>query len=265
MAAAPPSLVAAARIAQGAYRMPALGLAVIAAALAGFSRGYAAIGAAMIYIPLVTLAYDARTAVVTIFLVDLIPALPLIWKAAPRCDRRALAWMALGAVALTPIGVALLLIADATQMELVIGLMLMAAASSMLLRQNLRLRAAPLMSIGAGAVSGLAGGVCGIFGPPAMIYLLGRRVDARDARADTNVFLSGQGILLGLTYLLYGMYTRRDLELSLLLMPVYGLAMWYGATMFARTSEAAYRRAILALVWAMAAFFIARSVVAIAA
>src|SRR5262249_33762331 len=125
--------------------------------------------------------------------------------------------------------------------------------------------APPIRTTGAGALSGLAGGLCGIFGPPAMIYLLGCRADARDARADTNVFLSGQGILLGLTYLLYGMYTRRDLELSLLLMPVYGLAMWYGATTFARTSEAAYRRAILALVWAMAAFFIARSVLAIAA
>jgi len=243
--------------------MPALCLAVAAAALAGFSRGYAAIGAAMIYIPLVTLAYDAKTAVVTIFLVDLIPALPLIWKAAPRSDKRVLSWMAVGAVALTPIGVALLLIADATQMELVIGLMLIAAASCMPLNRNVRLSAAPLMSIGAGAVSGLAGGVCGIFGPPAMIYLLGRSTDSRDARADTNVFLTGQGIILGITYLTYGMYTRWDLELSLLLMLVYGLAMWYGATIFSRTSESTYRRAILALAWAMAAFFIARSAMAL--
>jgi hypothetical protein len=41
----------------------------------------------MIYIPLFTLAYDAKMAVVTIFLVDTVPSLSLIWNAAPRCDK----------------------------------------------------------------------------------------------------------------------------------------------------------------------------------
>src|SRR5581483_3333319 len=54
--------------------MPPLAIALFAAALAGFSRGYAAFGTAMIYVPLVTLAYDTKTAVVTLFLIDLIPA-----------------------------------------------------------------------------------------------------------------------------------------------------------------------------------------------
>src|SRR5450432_3787930 len=138
----------------GQDHLSALSLAIVAAGLAGFSRGFAAFGAAMIYIPLVALAYDVKTAVVTIFLVDIVPSLPLIWQAAPRCDKGTMAWMAAGAVALSPVGVALLLVADPMQSQLVMGLILIAAASYMLLKPDFRISAAPIMSIGAGAVSG---------------------------------------------------------------------------------------------------------------
>ena len=244
--------------------MLALSVTIAAAALAGFSRGYAAFGAAMIYVPPVALAYDARTAVVTLFLVDLVPSVPLIWRAAPQCDKSTILWMSVGALALTPVGVALLLVADATQIELVMGVILMAAASYMLRQRSFRMSGAPLMSVGAGAVSGLAGGLCGIFGPPALIYLLGRSADARRSRADTMVYLTGQSLILGLTYLIYGMYTLWSLELSLLLLPVYGFFAWVGANCFSHTSEAAYRRAILALLLAVSAFLVAKAALALA-
>jgi uncharacterized protein len=243
--------------------MLALSLVIVAAGLAGFSRGFAAFGAAMIYVPLVTLAYDAKTAVVTIFLVDIVPSLPLIWKAAPQCDKRTILWMTVGAIALTPIGVALLLVADQMQTQLLMGLMLMAAASYMLFKRNFRMSPAPIVSVGAGAISGFSGGICGIFGPPAMIYLVGRSVDARRSRADSVVYLTGQSVLLGITYLIYGMYTRWYLDLALMLMPIYGLCMWWGSRKFSRTSEASYRRAILGLLWAISALLIMRSIFAL--
>jgi uncharacterized membrane protein YfcA len=149
------------------------------------------------------------------------------------------------------------------QTQLVMGLILIAAASYLLFKPNFRMNAAPIMSIGAGAISGLAGGICGIFGPPAMIYLLGRSADARSSRADTIVYLTGQSIILGITYLIYGMYTRWYLELSLMLMPVYGLCLWYGANRFSHTSEASYRRAILGLLWVISAFLVLRSIFAL--
>ena len=239
--------------------MSALGLAFVAAALAGFSRGFAAFGAAMIYIPLVTLAYDAKTAVVTLLLVDLPTSLPLIWKAAPRSDRHALGWMALGAIGLTPIGVTLLVVADQKQIQLAMGAILMAAAFWLLLNRRFRLSQTPAMSIVAGAISGLAGGLCGIFGPPAMIYLIGRSADSRSSRADMMVFLTGESIVLGITYLAYGMYSRALLELSAMLMPVYGLCIWLGARSFYRTGEAAYRRAVLGMLIAISALLILKS------
>lgn len=245
--------------------MPALAIALLAAALAGFSRGFAAFGTAMIYVPLLTLAYDARTAVVTLFLVDIVPGVPMLIKAAPDCDRRSMAWMALGAAALSPVGVALLVIADAARSQLALGLVLVAAVSLMAFRPGLRLRSTPLNGITAGAVSGFAGGLCGIFGPPAMIYLIGRGVDARRTRADTIVFLTGESYLLGATYLVYGLYSWWYLELALLLLPVYGLATWWGAHSFRGVGEATYRRVLLALLGLVSALLVVRAGLALAA
>jgi uncharacterized membrane protein YfcA len=243
----------------GQDHMTALSCALVAAALAGFSRGFAAFGAAMIYVPLVTLAYDAKTAVVTLFLVDLVPSLPLVWTAAPRCDTRTIMWMAVGAVALSPIGVALLLIADPAQSQLIMGVVLLAAVTYMIFKRGFRIGATPLKSIAAGAASGLAGGLCGLFGPPAMIYLLARDSDARRSRADTIVYLTGESIVLGLTYLICGMYTRWYLELAVLLMPVYGLSLWYGANRFSRIGDVLYRRIVLGLLCAVSALLVGKA------
>lgn len=241
--------------------MSALVLALIAAAVAGFSRGFAAFGTAMIYVPLVTLAYDAKTAVVTLFLVDLIPAAPLVWKAVPHCDRPTILWMTIGALLLSPLGVAVLLVADPMQSQLILGVILLAAVSMMAFRPGLRFVASRINAVLAGAASGFAGGLCGIFGPPAMIYLLGRGADAQRTRADTIVFLTGESLVLGLTYLGYGLYTWRNIELALMLMPVYALALWLGARSFSQTGEAVYRKLVLGLLWAISAILVVQAMV----
>lgn len=237
--------------------------ALMAAAVAGFSRGFAAFGTAMIYVPLVTLAYDAQTAVVTLFLIDLLPSLPLVWKALPQSDRRTMFWMAIGAIALTPLGVMVLLVVNQSLAQLLVGLFLLLATSNMLFRKAFRLGAGPAWSVGAGAVSGFAGGVCGIFGPPAMIYLLGRNMDARTTRADAIVFLTGESLILGATYIAYGMVTAPRFHLSLLLVPIYAICIWLGAKGFAHTSEASYRQIVLWLLLVVAVLITAKAAFAL--
>jgi uncharacterized membrane protein YfcA len=229
--------------------MPPLLLALLAAAIAGFSRGYAAFGTAMIFIPLITIAYDTRTAVVTLFLIDLLPAVPLLWRAVRHCDRSAMLWMGIGALAASPVGVAILLVVDSVDSQFILGVVLLAAVSTMILRPGLHFHTTRLNGVLAGAASGFAGGICGICGPPAMIYLLGRNAEAQRIRADAIVFLTIESLVLGATYLGYGIYTRWDIELSLLLLPAYGLATWCGARMFSHTGEAVYRRLMLYVLW----------------
>ncbi|MCB8879572.1 sulfite exporter TauE/SafE family protein [Acidisoma cellulosilytica] len=236
----------------------------LAAAVAGFSRGFAAFGTAMIYVPLVTLAYDAKTAVVTLFLVDLLPSVPLVRTAARDCEwRPTILCMALGAAALSPVGVILLLMVPARDVMAILGLVLIAATSYLLLGPRLHLAGGAGQSLIAGAVSGLAGGICGIFGPPAMIYLLGRQSDAATTRANAVIFLTGESLLLGATYLLYGMVTRRMLVLAVVLMPLYGACLWLGAHSFAGVSDVLYRRLVLGLLWLVAAAILIHALLAL--
>ncbi|AYD00376.1 sulfite exporter TauE/SafE family protein [Neorhizobium sp. NCHU2750] len=239
-------------------------ICVLAAAAAGFSRGFAAFGTAMIFVPLIALVYDAQTAVVTLFLIDLLPSLPLVWKAAPQCDRRTILWMSVGAMALSPLGVMVLLIVDQSLAQLIVGLFLLLTTGHMLLSTAFRLGTGPARSVAAGAVSGFAGGVCGIFGPPAMIYLLGRNMDARTTRADAIVFLTGESLILGATYIGYGMVTAPRLQLSLMLVPIYTGCIWLGAKGFAHTGEATYRRIILWLLLAVSLLITTKAVLALA-
>jgi uncharacterized protein len=143
--------------------------------------------------------------------------------------------------------------------QLVLGIVLFAAASLMILRPGLHFHATRLNGILAGAASGFAGGICGIYGPPAMIYLLGRKAEAHRIRADAIVFLTVESLVLGATYLGYGIYTRWDLELSLLLLPAYGLATWCGARMFSHTGETVYRCLMLFVLWSISVLLVGRA------
>lgn len=92
-----------------------------------------------------------------------------------------------------------------------------------------------------------------------MIHLVGRKADAQRIRADAIIFLTLESLVLGATYLGYGIHRRWDLELSLLLLPAYGLATWCGARMFSHAREEVYRRVLLALLWTISALLAGRA------
>lgn len=241
--------------------MGALLFAIFAAALAGFSRGFAAFGTAMVFVPLVTVAYDAETAVVTLFLVDLLPSIPLVWRAVARCDRGTVLFMSLGAIAGSPIGVMVLVAIDQASARIIVGSLLLAATSYMLLGKELRVSGGRLQSVAAGIAAGFAGGVCGIFGPLAILYLVGRSVDARTTRADAIVFVTGESLILGMTYAAYGLITFPRVQLALVLLPAYAAFIWLGAKGFSGIGETAYRRAILGLLCGVSALIIGQTVI----
>ena len=105
-------------------------------------------------------------------------------------------------------------------------LLLLLIVSHMLLQQQFRVASSPRNSLLAGSAAGFAGGLCGMLGPPAVAYLLGRHNGADKTRSDIIVFVTGASLMLGVTYLIYGMYSASHLKLSALLMPIGILLVW---------------------------------------
>ena len=215
----------------------------------------------MVFVPLVTVAYDAETAVVTLFLIDLLPSVPLVWRAVGRCDRETVLLMSLGAIAGSPVGVMVLVAIDQTTARIIVGSLLLAATAYLLLGRKFQVSGGLLQSVGAGVAAGFAGGVCGIFGLLAILYLIGRSMDARATRADAIVFVTGESLILGTTYAFYGLITLPRLQLALVLMPIYAAFIWLGARGFSGVGEAAYRRAILGLLCGGSALIIGQTVI----
>jgi uncharacterized membrane protein YfcA len=222
-------------------------LLIFAAGLAGFSKGFAAFGTALVYIPMVTLAYDVRTAVVTLFLVDLLPSVPVVYAAADKADKRVIFFMGLGALIGSPVGIAALSYAEPAALRKCVGALILLAAVYFLLKPSFRVPNRPLFAAVSGTISGVLGGAAGLYGPPALIYLLSIGLDAARTRASMFLFLAVQSCILGAIYLFTGMMRIEDVYIAGIALPSYAIGLWVGAHGFRGVDDTFFKRTLLAL------------------
>ena len=98
---------------------------VVGALASGVARGFSGFGAALIFIPLASVALGPRMAAPLLLLIDFLPMIALVPGAWRLADRREVAWLSLGVVAGLPFGVWLLAQADALTLRwLVAGVIL---------------------------------------------------------------------------------------------------------------------------------------------
>ena len=205
----------------------------------------------MIYIPLVAIAYDPVVAVVTLFLVDILPSLPIIYRSFRRFDYALVAPMALGAALLSPLGILVLLITDKEIMQLAIGILMLILTLRMLLDYQPPFTASKRNSIIFGGVSGALGGAVGLYGPPAILYLLSASSNAKQTRKNVFVFLTIESVFLGVYYLFYDMYTAQHFHITACLLPFYAFTIWFGARKFVTINENLYKKILLCLLIAV--------------
>lgn len=215
---------------------------IIAALLAGLVRGFSGFGAAMVFVPLATLCVDPATALVLLFLTDLVAAVPLVLPALRRCDWREVAPLALGASLMTPIGVWLLLTLPQEPLRWAICLTILAAVLLMASGWRYEGKVGRAASVGVGGLSGLLGGVAGLYGPPVILLWLGGGRNALSVRTNIVAFFAALTLIAGTTYAANGLLSWPLVWQSLWLVPVYGLPIWLGSRAFRRSSDALFRR-----------------------
>ena len=222
---------------------------LMGAALAGgLARGFSGFGAALIFVPLASVALGPRAAAPLMLLLDLLAIIlltPAAWKLA---DRPQVGALALGALAGTPLGVAILLRADPLALRWGVAAAILALLG--LLVSGWRFHGRPTLpaTLGVGLAGGVLGGVAMVSGPPVMAYLLGQPGDARSVRASFTLFLAAGGILAGITFAATGLLTWALLPPFLVALPAYGLGTWIGSRMFGLASERSFRRACYAMI-----------------
>lgn len=226
--------------------------AAVVAVLAGVVRGFSGFGSALIYVPLIAAIYEPRIATVSFVLMDYICVAPYAARSFPRARWREVLPAFIAALLTVPLGTMAQNSLDPVILRW--GMAVFVLTFVVLLAAGWRYPWKPstAAAVGAGALSGFAGGAAQISGPPIILYWLGSPSGAGDVRANLLVFLIMLGMVLLINYMWHGLMTATPIALAVLLWPVYILALAVGARWFKGTSDANYRRVAYLIVAAAA-------------
>jgi uncharacterized protein len=222
------------------------------AVLAGIVRGFSGFGSALIYVPLVASIYEPRFATVSLILIDQICVAPYAIGAFRHCKWREILPAYVAAALTVPLGTYVQRHSDPVILRwgMAIFVFTFVAIFATGWRYHWRPNAAAAM--GAGALSGFAGGATQMSGPPVILYWLGSPSGAAIVRANLLAYLLLLGITLLFSYYIHAMLTAVPIALAVMLWPLYSLSLWAGARWFRGSSDALYRKIAYLIVAASA-------------
>jgi uncharacterized membrane protein YfcA len=224
-------------------------IAICAIALvSGTARGFSGFGSALIFMPLASSIAAPRLVAALLLVIDFIGSAPLAPGAWRQADRKATAVMVAGALVGVPIGTYLLSRLDPVTTRWIISGFVGALLLLLLSGWRYRGKEYTTLSIGIGGLAGFCSGLAQTGGPPIVGYWLGRPISPVVARANIVLFFAASDFFSLVSYAAAGLITADSIWFSLLVGPIYGIGVWFGAQLFGRASEALFRAICYALI-----------------
>ena len=234
-------------------------LAFLAGSIVVSATGF---GLAMVASPLLLLALEPATAVVTMNTVVLGVFAVVIFRNRAHLPIREMAPVTAAGLLGVPGGLYVLVHADAGLLRIAISLLvlLLAALAAFTTRGPL---AYPRMSgLPLGFVVGSLLTATGIGGPLLALYLLGRGWESHRLRASLALFFISVGVTGVVGYAAAGMYTAERLKLVLIVAAPALVGVGLGFILVRWMSEAVFRRAALLVIVAGSLMVLARELAA---
>ena len=222
-------------------------VAILAVFVAGVLRGFSGFGVGMVLVPILSLLYSPMVAVITVVLLEIIPSIQLVPGSIAHCDWRSVMPMAISGIITVPIGSFLLVSTDANTMRICIALLVILCV--VILATGWRFEGgrtlkAPTLT---GMASGLISGAASLGGLPVILFYLSGGHSSQVARASIVVFLFITTMISLLTYSLHGIISADILLRTIMLVPIFILAIWVGGKLFGKVSESLFRAVTLTL------------------
>jgi uncharacterized membrane protein YfcA len=209
--------------------------------VSGTARGFSGFGSALIFMPLASSMASPRLVAALLLIIDFVAAAPLVPNAWKHADRKATAVMVLGALFGVPLGAYFLSRLDPVTTRWIISGFVFALLLLLVSGWRYRGKDHPAVTVGIGGLSGFCSGLAQTGGPPIVGYWLGRPIASAIARANILLFFAASDFFSAVSYSLTGLVTSDAVLFSLLIGPVYGIGVWFGASLFGRASEALFR------------------------
>jgi uncharacterized protein len=215
--------------------------------VSGTARGFSGFGSALIFMPLAS-SLAAPRLVAALLVIDVVAAAPLLPNAWKHADRKATAVMVSGALVGVPLGTYFLTRLEPVTTRWIISGFVFALLLLLLSGWRYRGKDHPAISVGIGGLAGFCSGLAQTAGPPIVGYWLGRPIASAISRANILLFFGASDFFSLVSYALSGLITADAIGFSLLIGPVYGVGVWFGARLFGRASERLFRSLCYALI-----------------
>jgi uncharacterized protein len=218
----------------------ALAICVIAF-VSGTARGFSGFGSALIFMPLASSLAAPRLTAALLLVIDFVAAAPLVPNAWKQADRKATAIMVAGAFVGVPVGTWFLSRLDPVTTRWIISGFVTALLALLISGWRYRGEDHAVISIGVGGLSGFCSGLAQTGGPPIVGYWLGRPIASNIARANILLFFGASDFFSLVSYAVTGLITLESIRFSLLVGPIYGIGVAFGASLFGRASDKLFR------------------------
>lgn len=223
------------------FSLPVLAALVGLALIAGLVRGFSGFGAAMIYVPGASLLIGPQLAVVALWVMDSLPALPIVLPALKKADWRAVLPVALGFATTVWLGVWWLTHGDPTTLRWAISAFIFTAVAVLWSGFRLGKKRSTALSLAVGMASGISGGAA-LSGPPVLVYWLAGDDPAWRMRANVIVLFFLTTLVSGFAFLSGGLFSAPAFKTALICVPSYLVGLVTGQHLFGLASEATFRR-----------------------
>ena len=215
--------------------------------VAGFMRGFVGFGASMIMVLVLSHVISPAAAVAVASLSGVPVMVQLLPAAVRRSERSFVLPFACSSFVAAPLGTWVLVTVDGEVMKIAIATAVLVMVALMYRGWHLSRSPGPGVLVGMGAFSGVIQGGGGVVGPPAVVVALARAGDAERQRANVIGVVAALNLCAIPPLAWHGLYTREVVLISLVLVPVYLAASWFGIRFFASGGHRYYRDAALAL------------------
>jgi len=219
--------------------------------LGGLVVGTCGFGAGLLCVSLASFLLPVQSAVVLTGLATSWLPFALLWTL-----RRHAVWtdslpLLVGFVVGAPLGLLVMKVAQPGLLQGVLGVGL-AAAIGVELGLGGRLPATRGTGLLAGGFGGILGVAASAGGPPAVVWIEAGRQERRRRVATLQVYMGFAALLQFASWGNAGYVDRATATAALGLAPVVGLGLWLGKQVFNRMDEAAFRKAVVAVLAVMA-------------
>lgn len=222
-------------------------LTVAAVFAAGVIRGFSGFGTGMVLVPSLSLLYEPVVAVVTVALLEAIPAIQLLRVGIAHCHWPTVIPMSVISTITVPLGALLLVSIEADTMRVIISIIVIVCVVILATGWRYKGDSGLKASAMTGALSGAITGATNLGGLPVILYYLSTSLTAQVTRASIIIFLVISAVVTLVTYTSYGIITKDILISTTWVAPVFLIAIWVGGRLFGKVSETFFRTATLTL------------------